>query len=75
MKGYTVYSKIQQMKQAGLTQRQAARQLGINRKTVKRYWDMPVDDYEAKAQRICRRRSRWISTRGRSWRGCGRTRA
>lgn len=54
MKGYTVYSKIQQMKQAGLTQRQAARQLRINRKTVKRYWDMPVDDYEAKVQRVCR---------------------
>ncbi len=35
MKGYTVYSKIQQMKQTGFSQRQVARWLGINRKTVK----------------------------------------
>ncbi len=54
MKGYTVYSKIQQMKQTGFSQRQVAGRLGINRKTVKRYWDMPVDEYESMNQRICR---------------------
>ena len=42
MKGYHVYSKIQQFRTAGFSQRQVARRLGINRKTVKRYWEMPV---------------------------------
>lgn len=37
MKGYHVYSKIQQFRMAGFSQRQVARRLGINRKTVKRY--------------------------------------
>ena len=46
MKGYRVYSKIQQFRSAGFSQRQVARRLGINRKTVKRYWEMPVDEYE-----------------------------
>ena len=34
MKGYHVYSKIQQFRSAGFSQRQVARRLGINRKTV-----------------------------------------
>ena len=50
MKGYDVYSKIHQLREAGLSQRQTAQQLGINRKTVKRYWEMPVKEYE----RVCR---------------------
>ena len=45
MKGYHVYSKIQQFRSAGFSQRQVARRLGINRKTVKRYWEMPVEVY------------------------------
>ncbi len=47
MKGYDVYSKIQQLREAGLSQRQTAQQLGIHRKTVKRYWKMQVEEYEA----------------------------
>lgn len=54
MKGYTVYSKIQQMRQAGFSQRQVARRLDISRKTVKRYWEMPVEEYEEMSQGICR---------------------
>jgi len=54
MKGYTVYSKIQQMRQTGFSQRQVARRLGINRKTVKRYWEMPVNEYEEMSGAICR---------------------
>ncbi len=54
MKGYNVYSKIQQYRQLGFSQRQVARRLGVNRKTVKRYWEMPVDEYEAMSQGICR---------------------
>ena len=54
MKGYNVYSKIQQFKQAGFSQRQVARRLGINRKTVKRYWEMTVKEYEEMSSAICR---------------------
>ena len=54
MKGYNVYSKIQQFRQAGLSQRQVARRLGINRKTVKRYWEMPADEYEQLSSAACR---------------------
>ena len=54
MKGYNVYSKIQQFRVAGFSQRQVARRLGINRKTVKRYWEMPVDEYEEMSQGVCR---------------------
>lgn len=54
MKGYHVYSKIQQLRSAGFSQRQVARRLGINRKTVKRYWEMPVNEYEEMSSAICR---------------------
>ena len=54
MKGYHVYSKIQQFRTAGFSQRQVARRLGINRKTVKRYWEMPVDEYEEMSGTVCR---------------------
>lgn len=54
MKGYNVYSKIQQFRQAGFSQRQVARRLGINRKTVKRYWEMPVNEYEEMSSTVCR---------------------
>ena len=37
MKGYNVYSKVHQMREAGFSQRAIAKALGINRKTVKRY--------------------------------------
>lgn len=51
MKGYHVYSKIQQFRSAGFSQRQVARRLGINRKTVKRYKKMTAD-YEAELERL-----------------------
>ena len=35
MKGYNVYSKVHQMREAGFSQRAIAKALGINRKTVK----------------------------------------
>ncbi len=54
MKGYHMYSKIQQFRQAGFSQRQVARRLGINRKTVKRYWEMPVNEYEEMSSAVCR---------------------
>ena len=57
MKGYNVYSKIQQMREVGFSQRATAKSLGINRKTVKRYWDMDVEEYEHKARKIVRIRN------------------
>ena len=54
MKGYNVYNKIQQLRTAGMSQRQVARRLGINRKTVSRYWEMPVDEYEEMNRTVCR---------------------
>ena len=54
MKGYHVYSKIQQLRLLEFSQRQAARRLGINRKTVKRYWELPVNEYEETSTTICR---------------------
>lgn len=54
MKGYSVYSKIQQLKEAGFSQRRTAKALGINRKTVKRYWGMPLQNYESNRQSVVR---------------------
>ena len=57
MKGYNVYSKIKQMREAGFSQRAVAKNLGINRKTVKRYWEMNVEDFEHNSQKIVRIRT------------------
>jgi len=54
MKGYRVYSQIQQLKEKGFKRAAAARQLGINRRTVERYWDMELEAYESNADRIRR---------------------
>ena len=70
MKGYQVYSKVRQMREAGFSQRAIAKALGINRKTVKRYWDMDVDEYEHNARKIVRIRN-LDSRRDRSLPGSG----
>ena len=57
MKGYNVYSKVHQMREAGFSQRAIAKSLGINRKTVKRYWNMDVEEYEHNAREIVRIRN------------------
>lgn len=46
MKGYPVYKEIQQLKELRLKKAQVAAQLNINRRTVDRYWDMTVDQFE-----------------------------
>jgi len=46
MKGYEMYTKIQQLKEKGFKQTNVSRQLGIHRNTVKRYWDMTADEFE-----------------------------
>ena len=54
MKGYSVYNAIQQLKERGFKKASVAKQLNLNRRTVIRYWDMPVDEYEQKHLGLCR---------------------
>ena len=46
MKGFEMYTQIQQLKERGFKQASVAAQLGIHRKTIKRYWDMAPDEFE-----------------------------
>lgn len=57
MKGYNMYSKVYQMWEAGFSQRTIAKALVINRKTIKRYWNMDVEQYEHNARKIVRIRN------------------
>ena len=52
MKGIDMYTKIQQLKALKYSQRGAAEALGIHRDTVRRYWNMSVEDYEAEVSKI-----------------------
>ncbi|KKM12689.1 hypothetical protein SY88_02125 [Clostridiales bacterium PH28_bin88] len=45
-KRWQMYSKIQAMKSQGFKQRKVARLLQIHRTTVKKYWDMTVDEFQ-----------------------------
>ena len=45
MKEIKVYSKIHELKEKGFRKDSVAKQLGINWRTVDRYWDMSPDDY------------------------------
>lgn len=54
MKGYSVYSQIQQLKEKGFKKTAVAKQLSINRRTVDRYWDMKADEYESNSANICK---------------------
>jgi hypothetical protein len=45
MTDWKMYSEIQQKKKEGFRKTQAARKLGINFRTVDKYWDMPPDKY------------------------------
>lgn len=45
MTDWKMYGEIQQKKKEGFRKTQAARKLGINFRTVKKYWDMPPDEY------------------------------
>lgn len=57
MKGYSVYSQIQQLKEKGFKKNTVAKMLGINRRTVNRYWSMFADEYEVNALNICREKA------------------
>ena len=45
MVDWSMYAEIQRLKNKGFKKAQTARQLGLNRETVTKYWDMPPDEY------------------------------
>ena len=57
MKGYSVYNAIQQLKDQGFKKAAVARQLEINRRTVDRYWNMSVNEYEAMRSEVRRKQA------------------
>lgn len=46
MERWMVYCRIQSMRNEGFSQRGIARMLEINRRTVKKYWDMAPEEYD-----------------------------
>ena len=56
MKGYIVYSKIQQLKEKGFKKATVARTLCVNRRTVDHYWNMAPEVFEAEQSKICRQK-------------------
>jgi len=45
MVGIEMYAEIQKLKKLGFKKQRAARQLSIDTKTVRKYWDMSEDEY------------------------------
>jgi len=45
MKGWKMYSRIHQLKESGFKKAKVAKKLGINVKTVMKYWNMQPDEY------------------------------
>lgn len=54
MKGYKVYSEIQQLKVLGFKRDAVAKQLKVNWRTVDRYWDMPLEEFEVSLREVRR---------------------
>ena len=52
MVDWIMYGKIQEKKRDGLNKSQTSRCLGIDYKTVLKYWDMTPDDYAATEKRL-----------------------
>ena len=46
MKGWNMYSRIHQLKECGFKKTKVAEKLGMNVKTVTKYWDMSPDEYQ-----------------------------
>jgi transposase len=45
MKGWKMFEKIKELKRLGFKKRRAAREIGISRETVDKYWDMSDEEY------------------------------
>ena len=59
MKSWMIYEKIQEMKRNKLNKSQVSRHLGIDYKTVMKYWDMPPDGF-AKKQIQAKERTKYL---------------
>jgi transposase len=46
MKGWKMYSRIHQLKESGFKKAKVARKLGIDIKTVNKYWNVQPDEYQ-----------------------------
>ena len=58
MKNWMTYEKIQELKRNHLNKSQISRRLGIDYKTVAKYWDMPPDEFAAATNRAQRRKKK-----------------
>lgn len=47
MVGIKMYAKIQELKTLGYKKQRAARQLDIDTKTVRKYWNLTEEEYRA----------------------------
>lgn len=54
MKGWKMYSTIQALKEKGFSIRQVSRIIRVSRNTLRKYWDMPAEDYAANLLNINR---------------------
>ena len=54
MKGFKMYNQIKQLKELGFSKVGTAKQLGINRETVTRYWNMTADEFEHQLSEVKR---------------------
>lgn len=54
MKGYEVYSKIQQLKSLGFKRAAVANRLNVNWRTVQRYWGMSPEEFESSLREVRR---------------------
>jgi transposase len=45
MKGWQMYSRIQALKMKGFSIRQVSKVIRVSRNTIRKYWDMPPDEY------------------------------
>lgn len=57
MKGYSVYNEIKQLKELGFKKAQVASQLSLNRRTVDRYWEMSVDEFNSMISSVRRKQA------------------
>lgn len=54
MKGWKMYSSIQSLKEKGFSIRQVSRLIRVSRNTIRKYWEMPAEDYAAALQSVNR---------------------
>lgn len=58
MINWMIYEKIQEMKRNKLNKSQVSKHLGVDYKTILKYWDMPPDDFAKKRKKSESRRKK-----------------